>query len=339
MLAPIPWRLQLHVVTCPDTSVVGRTWVLAEDAELVLGRSGDADVCLADPKLSRRHLVVRNEAGILTVQDLASRNGTQNGKRRLSEEPEVIGTDAVLRLGSTLLIAGRALDVSGDVLDTTDRLHDWAARQLVLRSSRALVTTPDATSFVSALGRRAAGVCPLVVGAAPPPARQVLLEPSDLTLTQLEPHTDAIVVVESATDARLRWAGGALLELPSLRERRDELVRLTRLRVPSLQRTSAWLTWLGLRLHGTTDFEAARAAVAEVPNASARDVRRLTSEPEPLRSGRQMWRPQAQELETALRTFPTIAAVATHFGRTRRQVYRWLDELGVKRPRGSGLED
>ncbi|MGA9761816.1 MAG: DUF3662 and FHA domain-containing protein [Gaiellaceae bacterium] len=61
------------------------------DTTVVLGRSRDCDVHIADPNVSRRHAEVRSEGnGVYTLIDLGSTNGTElNGKRvsheRLSE--------------------------------------------------------------------------------------------------------------------------------------------------------------------------------------------------------------------------------------------------------------
>ena len=61
------------------------------DATIVLGRSRDCDIHVADPNVSRRHAEVRADGnGAFTLIDLGSTNGTElNGKRvsheRLSE--------------------------------------------------------------------------------------------------------------------------------------------------------------------------------------------------------------------------------------------------------------
>ena len=55
---------------------------------------------------------------------------------------------------------------------------------------------------------------------------------------------------------------------------------------------------------------------------------RLVLDPTP---HRRMDRPARAELEDALRRFDTMKEVAAHFGRDRRQVYRWLDDYGIER--------
>jgi len=54
----------------------GRTWLVTEKG-LLLGRTSESDLSVADPEVSRRHFAVRRiGAGQYEIEDLGSRNGT-----------------------------------------------------------------------------------------------------------------------------------------------------------------------------------------------------------------------------------------------------------------------
>jgi pSer/pThr/pTyr-binding forkhead associated (FHA) protein len=74
---------------------------------MVIGRSKDCDVKLADPNVSRRHAEIRQEGATYWLVDLDSTNGVeQNGKRvkRLTLEDGTRFT-----IGSTEIVFSREL--------------------------------------------------------------------------------------------------------------------------------------------------------------------------------------------------------------------------------------
>ncbi len=74
---------------------------------IVLGRSKDCDIQLADPNVSRRHAEVRQEGSAYWLIDLDSTNGSQvNGHRTARAKLE---SGDVLTLGSTELVFERRL--------------------------------------------------------------------------------------------------------------------------------------------------------------------------------------------------------------------------------------
>jgi pSer/pThr/pTyr-binding forkhead associated (FHA) protein len=78
--APSGWALKSN-----HTALANR--VFAIKAETVIGRSNDCDITLAAAHLSRRHVKLSIQEGLLYVKDLGSANGTYlNGKRVVGEE-------------------------------------------------------------------------------------------------------------------------------------------------------------------------------------------------------------------------------------------------------------
>jgi pSer/pThr/pTyr-binding forkhead associated (FHA) protein len=100
----------------------GRTFVLENDTDYILGRSRDCSCVLDDPLylVSRRHCRIEVHAPFVRIQDLDSRNGTRvngvsighDGKGLLFEEPlhEVYAVHP-LEDGDTLQIAGYEFQV------------------------------------------------------------------------------------------------------------------------------------------------------------------------------------------------------------------------------------
>ncbi|MFC5883279.1 FHA domain-containing protein, partial [Streptomyces virginiae] len=94
---------QLHVVAGPDAGGVH----LLHDGQIRIGRSGDADVPLDDPDVSRMHCavtVIRD--GRVAVADLDSTNGTTLDGSPVGTQPVALPPGALLRVGeSTLRLA------------------------------------------------------------------------------------------------------------------------------------------------------------------------------------------------------------------------------------------
>ncbi|MER5934518.1 FHA domain-containing protein [Streptomyces sp. NPDC002054] len=93
---------QLHVVAGPDAGGVH----LLHPGQIRIGRSGEADVPLDDPDVSRLHCaVVVGEDGRVGVADLGSTNGTTVDGSMVGPDPVRLPPGALLRLGeSTLLL-------------------------------------------------------------------------------------------------------------------------------------------------------------------------------------------------------------------------------------------
>jgi hypothetical protein len=81
----------------------GSEYVLGDPSEVVVGRSGDADLILIEGMVSRRHARFTLEEGVLEVEDLGSTNGTfVNGekvkKKRLAEGDRVLVGTSILKV-------------------------------------------------------------------------------------------------------------------------------------------------------------------------------------------------------------------------------------------------
>jgi two-component system response regulator AtoC len=75
---------------------------------VLLGRDGGATLTIGHRSLSRRHALLRID-GVVTIQDLGSRNGTVLGGRRLHPgETRVVRPGDVLQLGSVSITLVRA---------------------------------------------------------------------------------------------------------------------------------------------------------------------------------------------------------------------------------------
>ena len=77
-----------------------------DKASVVIGRSKDCDIRLADPNVSRRHAELRQENGAYWILDLGSTNGlTVNGRRQQRAKLE---NDDRITIGSTDLVFRRS---------------------------------------------------------------------------------------------------------------------------------------------------------------------------------------------------------------------------------------
>jgi Protein of unknown function (DUF3662)/FHA domain len=88
--------------------VAGERRELDGDRTLVIGRSRDCDVQVADPNVSRRHAELRRRNGGYVLVDLGSTNGIEHDGERVKELPLEEGTQ--FTVGSTEIVFSRELD-------------------------------------------------------------------------------------------------------------------------------------------------------------------------------------------------------------------------------------
>ncbi len=133
----------------------GAVFPLREGREVIVGRSGEVDLVLAEDLVSRRHARIAVEDGVATLHDLGSTNGTfLNGQRvkkaRLAEGDRIL-------IGSSLLkvVAVDAETVSRSDAEVKEDLEAAAQRASVtdasaIRGRIAEVPLPDVAQLLSA---------------------------------------------------------------------------------------------------------------------------------------------------------------------------------------------
>ncbi|MBK6916946.1 MAG: response regulator [Deltaproteobacteria bacterium] len=90
---------QLVVIVGPDA---GRRHAI--EGDVVIGRDADAEICVADDGVSRRHTVIRRSAsGEFIIEDLGSRNGTYVNGIRIGTAPLRSGDKIAIGTGTILL--------------------------------------------------------------------------------------------------------------------------------------------------------------------------------------------------------------------------------------------
>ena len=93
--------MQLRVTTADGER---KSIVLDGKLPLLIGRSGEAGLCLPDRKVSRRHAeLTGNEDGDLFLEDLSSRTGTRVNGAVVSGRTKLRPGD-VIRIGETELV-------------------------------------------------------------------------------------------------------------------------------------------------------------------------------------------------------------------------------------------
>ncbi len=106
-----------------------KTRLLPASGEVSLGRSEECDVQIDDPRLSRKHVVLRVGEHVEVV-DLGSRNGTLLGARRLEPNtPERIGDGDRITLGSTVVLLQHVGSTQGLRLAPRSALEARAAAE------------------------------------------------------------------------------------------------------------------------------------------------------------------------------------------------------------------
>ena len=96
---------ELGVEREPSRSL-GRRAAPLDKRSVVIGRSRDCDIQLADPNVSRRHAEVRQEGATYWIVDLDSTNGIEVNGRRVKRAKLEDGDRVTL--GSTELVFGRS---------------------------------------------------------------------------------------------------------------------------------------------------------------------------------------------------------------------------------------
>jgi len=110
----------LSVLVMARTGVV--TVPFGHRSELVLGRSLDSDVTIADERASRIHAKLVVDEGRVWVVDLGSSNGTRLGAQRLTPRaPARLDADDMLVIGATAVVVHSTSSPAGATADEIER--------------------------------------------------------------------------------------------------------------------------------------------------------------------------------------------------------------------------
>lgn len=133
----------------------GAVFPLREGREVIVGRSGEVDLVLAEDLVSRRHARIAVEDGVATLHDLGSTNGTfLNGQRvkkaRLAEGDRILIGSSLLKL-----VAADAETVSRSDAEVKEDLEAAAQRASAtdvsaIRGRIAEVPLPDVAQLLGA---------------------------------------------------------------------------------------------------------------------------------------------------------------------------------------------
>lgn len=100
----------------------GQTYQVSPERDCVIGRTSDCDICIADPRISRRHcVIVPGQAGFL-VRDLDSANGLLLNGTKIREAP--------LKEGDRLTIGSAEME-----FHVTERFEDVETKRLAAGQS------------------------------------------------------------------------------------------------------------------------------------------------------------------------------------------------------------
>ncbi|MBX3206595.1 MAG: sigma 54-interacting transcriptional regulator [Labilithrix sp.] len=113
---------------------------LDEEREVVFGRSdaGDVDVVVDDPRVSRRHALVRRSSSGVYVRDLGSRNGTSVGGETLHDAERRVGAGDVVEVGPLKAVVASSSS-SFVVADPAMRKVHAAAQSVARRKAPVLL--------------------------------------------------------------------------------------------------------------------------------------------------------------------------------------------------------
>ncbi len=129
----------------------------------VIGRSAEADFCLEDKLISRRHCEIELREGALEVRDLGSRNGTILNGERIAGRATARGGDQI-KIGSSFLVVetdhetGEYERAAQSVPTPSPRMPPIAAPEAPRRAAaRALVPSLPGYEFFEQVGRGRTG--------------------------------------------------------------------------------------------------------------------------------------------------------------------------------------
>jgi DNA-binding NtrC family response regulator len=133
-----------------------RSFVLPASGDVGVGRAEDCLVCIPEPSLSRRHVVI-HAAPPRSLEDLGSSNGTVVDGRRIEPRTRVpfFRTGTLVEIGDVTLVLETAREPTGDY-DRTGDATDVADVQRE-RHERLIARVAESTIAVLIVGETGAG--------------------------------------------------------------------------------------------------------------------------------------------------------------------------------------
>jgi predicted component of type VI protein secretion system len=140
----------------------GATLELTEvDHAFVVGRGQGADLLLADPDASRRHVELIRRGARVMIRDLGSKNGTLLGERELPA-----GIETPWLPGALLRVANTVLELDDPVADAL-RANEHAADEPLEAEEPAPEPTPDSGAEAEPAGPSVSAKAARVAAAGP----------------------------------------------------------------------------------------------------------------------------------------------------------------------------
>ena len=191
------------LVMAPDAFVA---IPLPERGEVSIGRGSDSHVKLDDPLASRRHAILKADAGRFQVQDTGSVNGVRVRDERLAPESSTsVEVGEAMVIGATVLMVQQNRSSVGmrrlaSHIAFESRVEDECARAAVTSGTFAVVR------FKLDRGAPWARVLPVLSRELPPPHFLASYGPSDFEALLVEVQTAEIDRLVGQTLAGLRGA-------------------------------------------------------------------------------------------------------------------------------------
>ena len=103
MEAPGPTPLRVYLVIFAKEGP-GHILDLEDGTEVSFGRTVGATIVIDDPRISRKHAIIRREKGDVFVRDLQSRNGTKVRNEVLRNEEKLVTAGDTIYIGPAEIV-------------------------------------------------------------------------------------------------------------------------------------------------------------------------------------------------------------------------------------------
>src|SRR5215467_8170876 len=119
----------------------GGEFPLKREKQIVIGRSSDLDVVLAEDMVSRKHAKISTQGGKIVIEDLGSTNGTFVNGEKIKQ--------ARLKEGDRILIGTSILKLVQREAGTATELSDAEMRERLEEAAQAQASKTNKTSSMT----------------------------------------------------------------------------------------------------------------------------------------------------------------------------------------------